>query len=96
VGGREKWRQGREYFTRISLLLMSEYGVQRKKKGYSLRMLIEELHFLELAVYDLIQKNWGTLDITVLGSELKGFQNGLHVTLLQLMEPFAEAKKNTV
>ena len=75
---------------------MSEYGVQRKKKGYSLRMLIEELHFLELAVYDLIQKNWGTLDITVLGSELKGFQNGLYVTLLQLMEPFAEAKKNTV
>jgi len=72
---------------------MSEYGVQRKKKGYSLRMLIEELHFLELAVYDLIQKNWGTLDITVLGSELKGFQNGLHAIRQRIAEPFGRTKK---
>jgi len=70
----------------------SEYGVQRKKKGYTLRMLIEEVHFLEQPVYDLVQKNWGTLDITTLGSELNGFQKGLHAIRLQLMEPFAAKK----
>ena len=79
-----------------TILLVSEHGAQRKKKGYTLRMLIEEVHFLEQAVYELVKKNWGTLDITVLGSELNGFQNGLHALRLQLIEPFARAKKNTV
>jgi hypothetical protein len=59
-------------------------------------MLIEEVHFLEEAVYDLVQKNWGTLDITVLGAELKGFQRALHTIRLQLMEPFAKANKSTL
>ncbi len=76
------------------LALASEYGVQRKEKGYTLRMLIEEVHFLEEAVYNLVQKNWGTLDITILGSELNGFQNGLHALRLQLIEPFAQAKNS--
>src|SRR5439155_20039819 len=60
----------------VTILLISEYGVQRKKKGYTLRMLIEEVHFLEQAVYDLVQKNWGTLDVRILSSELIGFPNG--------------------
>ena len=59
-----------------------------------MKMLIEEVHFLEQAVYELVKKNWGTLDITILGSELIGFQNALHAIRLQLMEPFARAKKS--
>ena len=77
-------------------MLVREHGAQRKKKGYTLRMLIEEVHFLEEAVYDLVKKHWGTLDISILSSELIGFQNGLHAIRLQLMEPFARAKRNTV
>jgi ActR/RegA family two-component response regulator len=79
-----------------AILMVAEHGVRRKKKGYTLRMLIEEVHFLEQAVYDLVQKNWGTLDITILSSELNGFQNGLHAIRLQVAEPFAKAKKNAV
>jgi len=80
----------------ITILLVSEYGVERKKKGYTLRMLIEEVHFLEQAVYDLVQKHWGTLDITILGSELNAFQKCLHAIRLQVLEPFARAKKTSV
>ena len=76
-----------------TILLVSEHGIRRKKKGYTLRMLIEEVHFLEQAVYDLVQKNWGTLDITILTSELNGFQNGLHAIRLKAVEPFAKGKK---
>ena len=65
----------------------------RKKKGYTLRMLIEEVHFLEQAVYDLVQKNWGTLDVTILISELNGFQNGLHAIRQRFAESFARTKK---
>jgi DNA-binding response OmpR family regulator len=78
------------------ILLVSEYGARRKKDGYSLRMLIEEVHFLEQAVYDLVQQHWGTLDITILSSELNGFQKGLHALRLQLMEPFVKAEKHSV
>ena len=56
-------------------------------------MLIEEIHFLEQAVYDLVQKNWGTVDITSLISELNGFQNGLHAIRQRITEPFARTKK---
>ena len=76
-----------------TILLVSEHGIRRKKKGYTLRMLIEEVHFLEQAVYDLVQKNWGTLDITILISELNGFQNGLHAIRQRIAEPFARTKK---
>jgi len=76
-----------------TILLVSEHGIRRKKKGYTLRMLIEEVHFLEQAVYDLVQKNWGTLDITMLISELNGFQNGLHAIRQRIAEPFARTKK---
>jgi DNA-binding response OmpR family regulator len=80
----------------VTILLITEYGAQRKKNGYTLRMLIEELHFLEQAVYDLVQKNWATLDITTFSSELNGLQKGLHAIRLQLIEPFARAKENTI
>jgi ActR/RegA family two-component response regulator len=76
-----------------TILLVSEHGIRRKKKGYTLRMLIEEVHFLEQAVYDLVQKNWGTLDISILISELNGFQNGLHAIRQRIAEPFARTKK---
>jgi ActR/RegA family two-component response regulator len=76
-----------------TILLVSEHGIRRKKKGYTLGMLIEEVHFLEQAVYDLVQKNWGTLDITILISELNGFQNGLHAIRQRIAEPFARTKK---
>jgi hypothetical protein len=66
-------------------VLITEHGAQGKKKGYTLRMLIEEVHFLEDAVYNLVQKNWGTLDITTLSSELIGPQRALHAICLQLM-----------
>jgi hypothetical protein len=56
-------------------------------------MLIEEVHFLEQAVYDVVQKNWGTLDITILIPELNGFQNGLHAIRQHVAEPFAKGKK---
>ena len=76
-----------------TILLVSEHGIRRKKKGYTLGMLIEEVHFLEQAVYDLVQKNWGTLDITILISELNGFQNGLHAIRQRIAEPFGRTKK---
>ena len=41
-------------------------------------------------------KNWGALDITVLVSDLIGFQNALHAIRLQLVEPFERAKKTTM
>jgi len=94
LNGLARQLDSHDVLSSVTILLNGEYGVQRKKKGYTLRMLIEEVHFLEEAVYNLVQKNWGTLDITILGSELIGFQNGLHAIRLQLMEPFA-AKKNT-
>ena len=75
---------------------VSEYAVQRKKKGYTLGMLIEEVHLLEQAVYDLVKKNWGTLDVTVLVSDLIGFQSALHTIRLQLVEPFERAKKTSM
>jgi hypothetical protein len=40
-----------------------------------------------------VQKNWGTLDITIFSSELNGFQNGLHAIRLRVAEPFARTKK---
>jgi len=95
LSGLARQLDSQDVLSDVTILLVSEHGVRRKKKGYTLRMLIEEVHFLEEAVYNLVQKNWGTLDITVLGSELKGFQNGLHAIRLQLMEPFARAKKTT-
>ena len=76
-----------------TILLVSEHGIRRKKKGYTLGMLIEEVHFLEQAVYDLVQKNCGTLDITILISELNGFQNGLHAIRQRIAEPFGRTKK---
>ena len=78
-----------------TMLMVCEHGIRRKKKGYTLRMLIEEVHFLEQAVYDLVQKNWGALDITILSSELNGFQNGLHAIRLKAVEPFAKGKKTS-
>ena len=96
LSGLARQLDSQDVLSSVTILLVSEYGVQRKKKGYTLRMLIEEIHFLEQAVYDLVQKNWGTLDITILSSELIGFQNGLHAVRLQLVEPFARAKKTSV
>ncbi len=92
LSGLARQLDSQDVLSSVTILLVSEYGVQRKEKGYTLRMLIEEVHFLEEAVYNFVQKNWGTLDITVLGSELNGFQNGLHALRLQLIEPFAQAK----
>jgi DNA-binding response OmpR family regulator len=96
VSGLARQLNSRDVLSSVTILLASEHGAQRKKKGYTLRMLIEEVHFLEEAVYNLVQKNWGTLDITILGSELIAFQNGLHTIRLQLMEPFAKIKKSAV
>ena len=76
-----------------TIMMVSEHGIRRKKKGYTLGMLIEEVHFLEQAVYDLVQKNWGMLDITILISELSGFQKGLHAIRQRIAEPFARTKK---
>ncbi len=94
LSGLARQLDSQDVLSSVTILLASEYGVQRKEKGYTLRMLIEEVHFLEEAVYNLVQKNWGTLDITILGSELNGFQNGLHALRLQLIEPFAQAKNS--
>ena len=94
LSGLARQLDSQDVLSSVTILLASEYGVQRKEKGYTLRMLIEEVHFLEEAVYNLVQKNWGTLDIAILGSELNGFQNGLHALRLQLIEPFAQAKSS--
>jgi ActR/RegA family two-component response regulator len=96
VSGLARQVDSQDVLSSVTILLVSEHGAQRKKKGYTLRMLIEEVHFLEQAVYELVKKNWGILDVTILGSELIGFQNGLHAIRLQLMEPFARTKKTTM
>src|SRR5437868_8478935 len=78
VSGLARQLDSQDVLSSVTILLVSEHGALRQDKGYTLRMLIEEVHFLEQAVYELVKKNWGTLDITILGSELIGFQNGLH------------------
>src|SRR5207244_7634428 len=70
LSGLAQQLDSQDVLSSVTIMLISEHGAQRKKNGYTLRMLIEELHFLEQAVYDLVQKNWGTLDITTFSSEL--------------------------
>jgi hypothetical protein len=67
----------------------AEHGMNRRKQGYSVAMLVEESRILQVRIFHTLQKNHGSIDFSVLLIQVMMIADEVDLQLRQAVEGYA-------
>ncbi|HEV2619764.1 MAG TPA: response regulator [Acidobacteriaceae bacterium] len=77
--------------------MATKHGVDRRKRGYSAAMMVEESRILQVTIFHTLQKNLGTIDFSVLLLGVMTIADEVDSQLSQAMKSYtAESVQNAL
>jgi CheY-like chemotaxis protein len=68
----------------------ASHGLTRRQQGYSAAMMVEESRILQVCIFHTLEKNFATIDFSVLLSQVMTIADEVDSQLRQAMECYAE------
>jgi hypothetical protein len=69
-----------------------EHGIQRRKQGYTIPMVVEESRILQVSIFNTLQNNLGSVDFRTVLLDVMTIADEVDLQLKQAMLGFMESK----